>query len=262
MKKTVILILCLWALAPLRADIKAPYLMPAILTGTKLIVPQILWQGNTEEKVVALTFDDGPSRFTPALLDVLKEEKVYATFFVLGNRAAKHPRTLRRLQREGHLVALHGSTHANLHGKSEAFLLKNVRDEKELLSEILGEGRLPSRWFFRPPFGAVSPRIIRTIQSTGTRVVMCSILPGQQGLLPASWTEEPAVTTARVLRDVSPGGIIDLHDGEDVGLKDSVFSMPQAPETARSVIRALKKIGYRFVRVDRLPDPGWEAPKT
>jgi peptidoglycan-N-acetylglucosamine deacetylase len=256
--KTVSLILTFILASSLRADIQAPYLMPALLSGTRLIIPQALWQGETEEALVALSFDDGPSRFTPALLDVLKQENVSATFFILGDRAQKYPHTLRRLQKEGHLIALHGSVHVNLHGKPDSWLLTNISAEKELLSKTLGKNRLPTRWFFRPPFGALSKRIIRTIQSTDTRVVMCTILPGQQGLWPDIWTENPDVTTARILRDLSPGGIIGLHDGEDLGLKDAVFNMPQAAETARLVIRALKKKGYRFVRMDQLPDPSWK----
>lgn len=229
--------------------------MPEVITGTKLVLPQPLWQGVTQEKIVALTFDDGPSAITPKLLDVLKQENVPATFFVLGTRLPHYPATLRRMQREGHLIALHGAEHVNLHGKSEAWLIQNISREKKALVQILGKNNLPLRWFFRPPFGALSPRIVRVIQSTGTRVVLCSILPGQQGLIPASWKEEPAVTTARVLRDISPGGIIALHDGEDRGLKDQVYTMTTAPETAVQVIRALKKEGYQFVRIDQLPDP-------
>lgn len=249
----VLTLLVSWQLSA--AEIQAPYIMPAVITGTKLMLPQPLWEGLTQKKIVALTFDDGPSAITPKLLDVLKQEKISATFFVLGTRLSLYPDTLRRMQREGHLVALHGAEHVNLHGKNEQWLIQNIKTEKKALTQILGKKNLPPRWFFRPPFGALSPRIVRVIQSTGTRVVMCSILPGQQGLIPASWKEEPTVTTARVLRDISPGGVIALHDGEDRGLMDQVYTMTKAPETALQVIRALKKEGYQFVRIDQLKDP-------
>jgi len=249
------LLFLLLTISSSQAEIKAPYIMPSLLSVTKAFIPQALWEGKTEEKWVALSFDDGPSQFTLPLLDVLKEENVAATFFVLGTRINVYPNTVRRMQREGHLIALHGSEHVNLHGKSESWLLDNINREKAALKKIVGNDALPQHWFFRPPFGAVSPRIIRTIESTNTRVVMCTILPGQQGLMPDKWEEKPEVTVARVLRNISPGGIISLHDGEDRGLNDHVFSMPQAPETARSVIRALKREGYQFKRIDQLPDP-------
>ena len=72
----------------------------------------VLWEVKTEEKVIALTFDDGPDQtYTPQILDLLAEYDAKATFFVIGERAEKYPNLVRRLDDEGHEIANHTYTH-------------------------------------------------------------------------------------------------------------------------------------------------------
>ena len=175
--------LILWLLLAspsLALEIKAPYVMPVLLSLTKSIYPDPLWEGDTNEKLVALTFDDGPSQFTPHVLDVLKEEQVSAAFFVLGNRFPNHENTIKRMHREGHLIGLHGMTHIKLHGQSEKWIQQNINDQKKLIQNHLGANVNQTGWYYRPPFGAMSGRILRVLNSSDVRVVLCSILPGQQ----------------------------------------------------------------------------------
>ncbi|MDD5261849.1 MAG: polysaccharide deacetylase family protein [Methylacidiphilales bacterium] len=230
----------------------APYLEPELLSVQHSLYPEALWQGQTKEKVVALSFDDGPSRYTPALLDVLKRKHVSATFFVLANRAARFPETVRREQQEGHRIGLHGRTHASLHGMPDAEIVSNLQQAENSVREILGPQNSPSLWYFRAPFLDVSHRIIRTAESCHTRVVMCTIMPGEQLLWPNGWRELPGKTTKRVLRDIGPGGIICLHDGQDLGLHDGVEDCPYAARNASEIIDALRERGYKFVTIDKL----------
>jgi len=253
---TMLLLLCFIPMSPTSGvEIKAPYLMPVLLSATKVVYPQPLWSGDTKEKVVALTFDDGPSPFTSEVLDVLNEKNVRATFFVLGNRIPGNEAILQRMHREGHLIALHGMTHDKLHGQSDEWIQENVRNQKGLLQNQLGKSFTPSNWYYRPPFGAMSGRILRVLEESEVRVVLCSVLPGQQIMSPSGWVEDPEVTAARTIRNLSPGGIIGLHDGEaKLELDDKVFSMPHAAETTRQTIAAVREKGYRFVQLDELPD--------
>ncbi|PHQ78331.1 MAG: hypothetical protein COB66_09085, partial [Coxiella sp. (in: Bacteria)] len=99
---------------------------------------------------VALTFDDGPNaKDTPQILDVLKREHVQATFFVLGSFAKKHPKLLRRMQREGHAVSSHSMWHPNLKKLSERKLKYQVVASRDIISRILGK----KIRCLRPPFG-------------------------------------------------------------------------------------------------------------
>lgn len=94
---------------------------------------------HSEEKVVYLTFDDGPSKtVTPLLLDLLKQENIKATFFVLGARADLNPDILRREYKEGHFIANHGYSHiyGNIYATPEA-VLEEYNKTKQTISRIL-----------------------------------------------------------------------------------------------------------------------------
>lgn len=237
---------------PAPHPVSAPYLMPGILSVMQVLYPEALWHAPTEEKVVALGFDDGPSRFTPNLLEVLARQHVEATFFVLGDRITRHPDVLRRIAREGHQVALHGLTHHSLHDIPDATIRSELAALKTKIGKILGPSATPSTWFVRPPFLDISDRILRVTREAGCTPVLCTILPGDETLSPPGWMEKPARTADRIVRDIEPGGILCLHDGESLGLNDGVYDMPGAAATAEMVIIALKKKGYRFVTVEEL----------
>ncbi len=237
-----------------RADVHAPYAMPIVLTVMKIIYPEALWSVSTRERIASITFDDGPGLSTPLLLDVLKKHNVKATFFILGNRAERYPATVRKIVREGHLIALHGYEHRSNHGLPSHQIHANIQKQCTLLTRILGKTNIPQPLFYRPPHGAISRRIIREVHATGSRLTMGTILPGSHSLFPKGWKETPDITVRRVLRDIEPGGIIILHDGEDIGLKDDVFSMSQSHLTADLLIQALHKHHYRLLRLDALLD--------
>lgn len=100
-----------------------------------------------------LTFDDGPHPVhTPALLDWLRQNQIRATFFVLGEKAARHPQLVRRMAAEGHVVANHSWSHPNLRLMSTQRLLEEVRRTHDLITAITGKA--PA--LFRPPYGSLS----------------------------------------------------------------------------------------------------------
>ncbi len=124
---------------------------------------------------VALTFDDGPSpRNTPALLDALAAAGVHATFFLIGNHVRRHPELARRVVAAGHAVGNHTNMHPNLSRKSAERILAELRDCQHIIADTAGT--LPT--FFRPPYGARRPIVLRTARQLGMIPVMWNITAG------------------------------------------------------------------------------------
>jgi peptidoglycan/xylan/chitin deacetylase (PgdA/CDA1 family) len=164
----------------------------------------------TAEPIVALTFDDGPDPvFTPRILDVLDAHRARATFFVLGERAARHPDLVRRMHREGHTVGTHTQSHRlRFHFSSPARIQREVEDAVDVVTGIL-----PVRpTLFRPPQGLRTPNF-----ASGWRRV--------RGLTCVTWSvrgfdsrpTSAGAIIARVKRRLRPGAIIALHDGTGLG---------------------------------------------
>jgi peptidoglycan/xylan/chitin deacetylase (PgdA/CDA1 family) len=158
----------------------------------------------TEEPVVALSFDDGPDPVvTPEVLDLLRGRGIKATFFILSERAEKHPELARRVVAEGHEVGLHGANHDNLTTLRFGEVVNRVRGGKRRLREVVGS---PVR-LFRPPYGAQNLRTFFLTRFLGMKVVIWSADPND-------WDQiDPQEIVDRTLDKAKPGGIILLHDG-------------------------------------------------
>ena len=104
-------------------------------------------------KTLALTFDDGPSAFTPKLLDVLAQNKVHATFFLVGTRVNNHEATLQRMAREGHVIANHSFSHAQLgrrYANNPELLIKQIGHTNDAIAPYVRQGQ---GLYFRAPYG-------------------------------------------------------------------------------------------------------------
>jgi len=109
-----------------------------------------------EEKVWTLTFDDGPSEFTPILLDVLKERNIKATFFLLGSQVAKFPETVKRIWNEGHLIGSHTWSHSSLMSLTDDQIIAEIKQTEDLIANLTN-GFRPK--YIRPPFGQADERV-------------------------------------------------------------------------------------------------------
>lgn len=160
-------------------------------------------RGSAEGRRVALTFDDGPDpASTDALVDALEARGARATFFVLLDRCERHPALLDRIAR-GHEVALHGWTHDPwLPFAAPARSAAALREARDRLEARVGRG---VRWY-RPPFGATSPRLVRATREAGLETVWGSVRTGD-GLAMA-----PEALRAACQR-LGPGDIAILHEG-------------------------------------------------
>jgi peptidoglycan/xylan/chitin deacetylase (PgdA/CDA1 family) len=170
-----------------------------------LATPLCVHRGPGARLRVALTFDDGPDpEWTPRVLDVLGRAGVPATFFLVGERAARAPSTVRAIADAGHEVASHGWSHRSLWLCGPRRTALEIDRAQATLGALTGAA--PK--FFRPPWGMVNAAMFPALRARGVRPVFWSLQP--EGLRPT-----PAdAQAAYVVRRAHPGAIVDLHDAE------------------------------------------------
>ena len=190
-----------------------------------------------EVACVALTFDDGPSRYTEGLLDTLKEHDVKATFFVLGAQVRIQSETVYRIFEEGHQIGNHTWDHPNLTQMSDAQIREQLQLTDDLITQIIG---VPTP-FLRPPYGAYNDRVLA---ATGVPIIFWSVDP-------LDWRDRDAeVVAARIIK--SPvGAIILAHDIH----RTTVAAVP-------AIIATLKGRGIHFVTVAKLFEPQTLLPEN
>ena len=190
------------------------------------------------EKLIAITFDDGPRRdTTERLLDGLAERDASATFFLIGKQIAGNEDLVERMAAEGHQVGSHTWNHVRLLGVSRDILREEVDRTQAALEALLGEGD----YWLRPPYGAVDETDRRLIS---VPMIKWSVDPRDWELLDAEQV------TAAVLEHTGPGQIILLHD-----------IYPTSVDAALAVVDALQGQGYRFVTVAELLESGGIDPE-
>jgi peptidoglycan/xylan/chitin deacetylase (PgdA/CDA1 family) len=198
---------------------------------------------DTDEPVVALTFDDGPNPpYTEQLLELLGREGVRATFFMIGARVQAHPDSARAVVQAGHEVGNHSWSHPRLLLLSPSRTRAEIeRTDAEL--RRIGACGTPD---FRAPHLVRGPQTDWILWRSGRR----HIAAGPAG---CDWeTQDPQRIAARVLQDVRPGSIIVLHDGH--GGADGAERQGTVG-AVELVIHALRERGYRFATVRELVPP-------
>ncbi|WP_370900614.1 polysaccharide deacetylase family protein [Chryseobacterium gossypii] len=157
----------------------------------------------TKTKEVALTFDDGPTEFTPKFLDLLKEHQVKATFFCIGRQIEKYPETFRRIIEEGHSVGNHTFTHSDSTGFLSA--PKMIEEIEKCDGAIFKAGNIKTN-LYRPPFGVTNPNIAKAIKKTGKKNIGWNVRSLD------TVTDNEKRIYKRVSGGVKRGSIILLHD--------------------------------------------------
>jgi len=196
-------------------------------------VPEQYNSVNTSRRVVALTFDDGPHpELTPKLLDILRQNGVRATFYVIGRNVEAYPDIARRIVVEGHEIANHSWSHPRLTALGAARLKSELTDTTDVIQRITG--RRPTN--MRPPYGAINDSVRQSIlRDHGLDVIMWSVDP-------LDWKRPGAeVVRRRLVEGATPGGILlahDIHPG-------TIQAMP-------GTISDLKAKGYGFATVSQL----------
>ncbi|GAB2598145.1 polysaccharide deacetylase family protein [Streptomyces capparidis] len=193
-----------------------------------------------EAKCIALTFDGGPGRRTPELLDILERERVPATFFLLGRRHIdRYPDTVRRIAAEGHEVANHTWTHPRLTEVGTARIRKELTRTQDAIEELTG--RRPT--LMRPPQGRTDGKVAKVCKELGLAQVLWSTTAKDYK------TRDSELIAKRTLKQADRDGIILLHDIYE-------GTVPAVPD----IIGKLKARGYTFVTVSQLLAPGTPEP--
>lgn len=193
-------------------------------------VPQLFF-GPTDDKVVALTFDDGPSRsYTPRVLRTLAFHDVEATFFMLGERVEKMPDIAKDVVLAGHEIGNHTWSHPSM----RSLWKSQIRDEVCQTNEVIQSATGLRPRLFRPPFGRFAPSAVPLLGALGFDFVLWSADGGDWDV------DDPQLIADRIVRDAKPGSIILLHDSKALtvealplviaGLRGRGFSIVPASE--------------------------------
>jgi peptidoglycan/xylan/chitin deacetylase (PgdA/CDA1 family) len=209
-----------------------------------------LVHGPRTEKIVALTYDDGPNPpYTDRILDVLEQEHVHATFFVVGRAVRAYPEVVRREVRDGDAIGNHTWDHAHLILMTPA----QIRASLERTDEAIERAAGIRPEIMRPPFGARDWQVLAVARSMGLVPVMWSVPLANDWLQPP-----PEVIARRILRNVHDGSIIVLHDGNR-GIVCAGHSFPPGTcdreaeiEATRIIVTTLRREGYRFVTIPQM----------
>lgn len=191
-----------------------------------------------ENRWIALTFDDGPDgKYTPRILDILKEKKAAATFFLVGTQVEKYPEVAKRIVEEGHTIGNHSWSHRNLASLKPEALDGQVKRAQTAIADATGvEPAL-----MRAPYGALSEEFLAYLH--------------EQSLQHIYWTIDPrdwdgtSVEDMRsnIMKRAKPGGIILLHSfgGRKQALDHTLKLLPL-------IIDDLRGAGYEFTTVDHM----------
>lgn len=220
----------------------------------------IFHSGLRSSHVVALTFDDGPNQYTPAVLDALKAQGVKATFFIVGRMAKAYPDILARIAREGHLLGNHSATHPFL-GESYAehpeMLLNQIRQVDELIAPLMPPG---AKFYFRAPYGSWRPEFARELNADpDLRKYVGPVYWDEGGEISFSddgyvlsssdwdcWHRgwDAATCAKGYMREIrrKDGGVVLMH-----------CIHARSAALVADVVPPLIEEGYTFVRLDQLP---------
>lgn len=182
-----------------------------------------------EKPRIAITFDDGPSaKYTPQLLDGLKERNVKASFFVIGKMAEENPKLIQREKEEGHLIGNHTYNHIDISKISDEAAVSEIQKTNQVIEKVTKE----NVEYLRAPFGSWKKNLVGRM----------NVFPVAWSVDPLDWTTENADEIVnKVVTEVKENDIILLHD-----------CYQSSVDAALRIIDILQKEGYEFVTVDKL----------
>ncbi|MUT68732.1 polysaccharide deacetylase family protein [Paenibacillus sp. NEAU-GSW1] len=190
-----------------------------------------------EDKWIALTFDDGPSKETPQILDLLKQYEAKATFFVLGKRIDSFADVVKREVAEGHEVANHTFDHTFFYSNVSWGTISNeIVKTKNKIEAITGQS---SPWF-RPPGGIINDAVVEIAKKNGYTVILWS------------WHQDTNDWKAPGVNAIVKKVLNNARNGDIVLLHDNVQGSTQTVQALKIILPELQKRGFRIVTVSEL----------
>ncbi|MBT9166359.1 MAG: Peptidoglycan-N-acetylglucosamine deacetylase [Chloroflexi bacterium] len=219
------------------------YFLPASSASGK-----VYHKRKTTEKVVALTFDDGPNEpYTSEILDMLASHNIKATFFVIGKNVELYPEIARRIMNEGHVIGNHSHTHNANHALTQ-YGSRDLRLAQRAIYDIIGV----SPHLYRPPHGRKTPWQLKAVQEEGLIAVTWSVAVNDQHALALCGKVSPEPFARKIVRKTKPGKIILLHDGYGTGRDGAKSDRGLTLKALPLIIERLQAKGYRFITVPDL----------
>jgi len=196
-------------------------------TWLQRLFPRYTWRVPTREKVLYLTFDDGPiPEVTPSVLAILRRYKAKATFFCVGDNVNKHPEVFEQVLTEGHTIGNHTFHHLNGWATRAEDYLQNISACAE---------RVRSR-LFRPPYGKIKPQQAEWLFKNEYKIVMWDVLSGDF---------DTQITGERCLQNIinhaAEGSVVVFHDSQKAADR-VLYALPR-------VLEHYAAQGYRFAAI-------------
>ena len=194
----------------------------------KSLFPYLVWDLPSKEKVIYLTFDDGPTPIiTDWTLDVLKKYSARATFFCLGKNVEEHPTIFKKILDEGHSVGNHSYNH-----------LKGWKTKtKDYIENVLkAENVIHDSKLFRPPYGQIKPKQAKRLTELGYKIIMWKVLSIDWDALVSN-----SKCLENVIKNTSSGDIVVFHDSVKAA-NNMQYALPK-------VLEYFSKKGFVFKRI-------------
>lgn len=191
-------------------------------------------QINTQEKIIALTFDDGPTNNTNKILEMLQKDKIKATFFVTGQGLIENPNLGREITAGGHELGNHSFSHQRMIFKSPSFIKSEIQKTDDLIKQTGFHEKI----YFRPPFGKklfILPWLLMKMNKT---TIMWNLEPDSFKDI----AQDPNKISSYVTQNIKPGSIILLHP---------MYNQADL-EAIPMITKPLLEQGYKFVTINEL----------
>ena len=176
------------------------------------LIPSCTWRKVGQEKVIYLTFDDGPHpEITAWVIDELKKHQIKATFFCVGDNLKKHPETAKQLLTEGHQIGNHTMHHIKGWKHKNVDYIKDIEDcdtEIRKIHEQMNDEKAQPR-LFRPPYGQIKPSQIKLLRAKGYEIIQWSDLSCDYD---KHLNCEKSLSA--LVKNAKPGSIVVFHDSE------------------------------------------------
>lgn len=201
------------------------------------ILGKTIWRGKTDSEAIALTFDDGPSEDTESILNVLREYDVKATFFMVGSQVERLPDVARRVVREGHQIGNHSLSHSIYLYQAPSATRRELEESQQVIVRVTGVTPTVAR----PPCGVRTPAYFAAAHRLGLKTIQWTVAG-------FDWKPISAKEIAEnVLKEVLPGSIVLLHDGDDTLKSKRV-------ETVRALPMIIEGVRSRNLRITTLKE--------
>jgi Predicted xylanase/chitin deacetylase len=196
-------------------------------------------KASTAKKMVALTFDDGPSsEYTRDILRVLKKNNIRGTFFVIGKNVLEYPQVLKEIHLAGHVIGNHTYSHYNLANLAKEEVEAELTKAGKLVNKLIGKRPI----LYRPPYGSCSVASYQVASELSLKTIMWSAMTDDYLVEQTS----PEKIAGEIISMVTPGAIIGLHDGGG--------NRAKTVKALEIIIEKLNQQGYVFVTVSELLD--------